>query len=114
MLGPPNQECAPQQPTVERLLNRHERWVEKSDGAGGSPRDLITRLTLQCDVVDPTACRFPDRLYQIADVDCMWTPTYHTLGAAESLAASSSNRHYDAWRRSFPTRLSCATTWAIR
>jgi L-fuconolactonase len=29
--------------------------------------------------------RFPDRLYQFADVDCMWTPTYHTPGAAERL-----------------------------
>ena len=30
--------------------------------------------------------RFPERLYQFADVDCMWTPTYHTPGAAERLA----------------------------
>src|SRR5712664_1543043 len=30
--------------------------------------------------------RFPDRLYQFADVDCMWTPTYHTPGAADRLA----------------------------
>jgi predicted TIM-barrel fold metal-dependent hydrolase len=27
----------------------------------------------------------PDRLYQIADVDCSWTPTYHTPGAANRL-----------------------------
>src|SRR5260370_8596735 len=30
--------------------------------------------------------RFPERLYQFADVDCMWTPTYHRPGAAERLA----------------------------
>jgi predicted TIM-barrel fold metal-dependent hydrolase len=29
--------------------------------------------------------RFPDRLYQFADVDCSWTSTYHTPGAAERL-----------------------------
>jgi predicted TIM-barrel fold metal-dependent hydrolase len=30
--------------------------------------------------------RFPERLYQFADVDCMWTSSYHTSGAAERLA----------------------------
>jgi len=30
--------------------------------------------------------RFPDRLYQFADVDCMWTASYHTPGAADRLA----------------------------
>ncbi len=29
--------------------------------------------------------RFPDRLYQVADVDCSWWPTYHTPGAADRL-----------------------------
>jgi L-fuconolactonase len=29
--------------------------------------------------------RFPDRLYQVADVDCSWWPTYHTPGAAARL-----------------------------
>jgi len=29
---------------------------------------------------------FPQRLYQFADVDCMWTSTYHTPGAADRLA----------------------------
>jgi len=32
--------------------------------------------------------RFPDRLFMFADVDCMWTPTYHTPGAAARLADS--------------------------
>jgi predicted TIM-barrel fold metal-dependent hydrolase len=32
--------------------------------------------------------RFPERLYQFADVDCMWMPTYHMPGAAERLAAA--------------------------
>lgn len=30
--------------------------------------------------------RYSDRLYQIADVDCSWTATYHTPGAAQRLA----------------------------
>ncbi|HLZ27180.1 MAG TPA: amidohydrolase family protein [Chloroflexota bacterium] len=30
--------------------------------------------------------RFPERLFQFADVDCMWTPTYHVPGAADRLA----------------------------
>src|SRR5438309_9812371 len=29
--------------------------------------------------------RFPDRLYQFADVDCMWAPTYHAPRAANRL-----------------------------
>ncbi len=32
--------------------------------------------------------RFPDRLHQFADVDCSWTDTYHTPGAADRLAAA--------------------------
>lgn len=30
--------------------------------------------------------RLPERLYQFADVDCMWTDTYHAPGAADRLA----------------------------
>lgn len=30
--------------------------------------------------------RYPDRLYQFADVDCAWSPEYHTPGAPERLA----------------------------
>jgi L-fuconolactonase len=40
------------------------------------------------DYVAECVRRFPDRLYQFADVDCMWTATYHTPGAAERLAAA--------------------------
>ncbi|MEX1020990.1 MAG: amidohydrolase family protein [Litorilinea sp.] len=29
--------------------------------------------------------RYPDRLYQITDVDCSWWPTYHTPGADKRL-----------------------------
>lgn len=32
--------------------------------------------------------RHRDRLYQFADVDCSWTETYHTPGAAQRLAES--------------------------
>lgn len=38
------------------------------------------------DYVAECVRRFPDRLYQFADVDCMWTPDYHAPGAAERLA----------------------------
>ena len=33
--------------------------------------------------------RYPDRLLQFADVDCEWTETYHTDGAADRLAEAS-------------------------
>lgn len=32
--------------------------------------------------------RYPDRLYQLADVDCSWSETYHTPGAADRLRAA--------------------------
>ena len=32
--------------------------------------------------------RYPDRLHQIADVDCQWMPEYHTPGAADRLRAA--------------------------
>jgi L-fuconolactonase len=37
------------------------------------------------DYVAECVGRYPDRLYQIADVDCEWWPTYHTPGAAARL-----------------------------
>lgn len=33
------------------------------------------------------AAQHADRLYQFPDVDCSWSPTYHTPGAADRLAA---------------------------
>jgi predicted TIM-barrel fold metal-dependent hydrolase len=38
------------------------------------------------DYVAECVRRYPTRLYQFADVDCMWTPEYHTPGAADRLA----------------------------
>ena len=38
------------------------------------------------DYVAACVRRFPDRLHQIADVDCSWTETYHAPGAADRLA----------------------------
>ena len=38
------------------------------------------------DYVAECVRRFSPRLYQFADVDCMWTSTYHNPGAAERLA----------------------------
>jgi predicted TIM-barrel fold metal-dependent hydrolase len=37
------------------------------------------------DYVAECAARYPDRLIQFADVDCSWSPTYHTPGAANRL-----------------------------
>jgi len=37
------------------------------------------------DYVAECVARYPDRLVQFADVDCMWSPSYHTPGAAERL-----------------------------
>ena len=34
------------------------------------------------------AIKYPDRLVQFADVDCMWSSTYHKPGAAERLRAA--------------------------
>ncbi len=37
------------------------------------------------DYVSGYVSRFPERLVQIADVDCSWSPEYHTPGAADRL-----------------------------
>jgi predicted TIM-barrel fold metal-dependent hydrolase len=37
--------------------------------------------------------RYPERLYQIADVDCQWMPEYHTPGAADRLRAAIDRYH---------------------
>src|SRR5207237_4316052 len=56
----------------------------------------VERAVLVCARIDHNpgnndyvaACvrRYPDRLVQFADVDCSWTDTYHTPGAAARLA----------------------------
>ena len=70
-------------PAVEQLLFEMDQW-------GISEAVLVAaRIEHNPDNNDYVAyCvrRFPERLYQFADVDCMWTPTYHTPGAAERLA----------------------------
>jgi predicted TIM-barrel fold metal-dependent hydrolase len=40
------------------------------------------------DYVAACVQQYPDRLIQFADVDCSWTETYHTPGAAGRLAAA--------------------------
>jgi predicted TIM-barrel fold metal-dependent hydrolase len=40
------------------------------------------------DYVAECVRRYPERLYQFADVDCMWTNTYHTPGAADRLSSA--------------------------
>ncbi len=59
-------------------------------------RNGVDQAVLVCARIDQNAdnndyvagCveRYPDRLQQFADVDCSWTATYHTPGAADRLA----------------------------
>jgi L-fuconolactonase len=72
-------------PIVEQLL--HEMQESGVDRAAV----VAARIDHNPDDNDYVAeCvrRFPDRLYQFADVDCMWSPEYHTPGAAERLASA--------------------------
>lgn len=45
------------------------------------------------DYVATCVARYPDRLIQFADVDCMWSPTYHTPGAADRLRTAAEKYH---------------------
>ena len=68
---------------------RAEQLLWEMDGNG------VDMAVLVCARIDHnphnneygTECvrRFPERLIQFADVDCSWTDTYHTSGAAERL-----------------------------
>jgi L-fuconolactonase len=72
-------------PLVEQLL--HEMRVCGVDAAVL----VAARIEHNPDNNDYAAeCvqRYPDRLFQFADVDCMWMPAYHTPGAADRLAAA--------------------------
>jgi L-fuconolactonase len=40
------------------------------------------------DYVAECVRRYPDRLHQLADVDCQWMPEYHAPGAADRLRAA--------------------------
>lgn len=61
-------------------------------------RNGVDRAVLVCaniehnpddnDYVAECVARYPDRLIQFADVDCMWSSTYHTPGAADRLRAA--------------------------
>src|ERR1043166_8705781 len=72
-------------PIVEQLLHEMqecgvERAVVVAARIDHNPDDN--------DYVAECVRRFPDRLYQFADVDCMWSPEYHTPGAPERLASA--------------------------
>lgn len=77
-------------PVVEQLLF-------EMDACGVDEAILVAaRIDHNADNNDYVAeCvrRLPERLYQFADVDCMWTPMYHTPCAAERLADAV--RQYD-------------------
>ena len=40
------------------------------------------------DYIADAVRRYPSRLYQYADVDCSWSDTYHTPGAASRMEAA--------------------------
>ncbi len=71
--------------TVEQLLHEMDRHhVDKAV-------IICARIDRNPDNNDYAAdCvkRYPDRLIQFADVDCAWTETYHTDGAADRLKAA--------------------------
>jgi predicted TIM-barrel fold metal-dependent hydrolase len=81
----------PYQPPVPDFESRGivEQLLFEMDAAG------VDRAAIVCariahnpddnDYVAECVRRFPERLYQIADVDCSWTETYHTPGAADRL-----------------------------
>jgi predicted TIM-barrel fold metal-dependent hydrolase len=48
----------------------------------------IDRNSDNNDYIAECVKRYPERIIQFADVDCSWTDTYHTPGAAERLAAA--------------------------
>ena len=76
--------------TIEQLL-----WEMDQNG--------VDRAALVCaridhnpddnDYIAGAVKRFPDRLYQIADVDCEWWPTYQAPGAADRLAEAVAAYH---------------------
>ncbi len=85
-------ETWPYQPTVPdpESRGRVEQLLWEMDRCG------VERAVLVCaridhnpgnnDYIAECVRRYPDRIIQFADVDCSWTHTYHTPGAAARLA----------------------------
>jgi L-fuconolactonase len=69
---------------IEQLL--HEMDVNGVDRAAVVCAEIERNPDNNAYIAEQVACH-PDRLYQIADVDSMWSPTYHLPGAADRLAA---------------------------
>lgn len=81
----------PYQPSVPDAESRGriEQLLHEMDANG------VDRAALVCanidhnpdnnDYIAQQVKRYPQRLYQIADVDCMWSQTYHQPGAADRL-----------------------------
>lgn len=88
----------PYQPPVPDPESRGvvEQLVFEMDAAGVDQAAIVcARIEHNPDnneYVAECVRRYPDRLHQLADVDCSWTDTYHTAGAAERLAAAAD--HY--------------------
>jgi L-fuconolactonase len=70
---------------IEQLL--HEMDINGVDRAAVVCAEIERNPDNNTYIAEQVA-RYPDRLYQIADVDSMWSPTYHRPGAAERLAAA--------------------------
>ena len=81
----------PYQPPVPDFESRGlvEQLLFEMDAAGVDQAAVVcARIEHNPDDNDYVAeCvrRYPGRLHQIADVDCSWTATYHTPGAADRL-----------------------------
>jgi L-fuconolactonase len=89
----------PYQPPVPDPTSRGvvEQLIFEMDQAG------VDQATVVCaridhnpdnnDYVADCVRRFPERLHQLADVDCQWMPTYQAPGAADRLARAIDQYH---------------------
>ncbi|MBV7336562.1 amidohydrolase [Chloroflexi bacterium TSY] len=71
-----------QRARVEQLL--HEMSINDVDQAAIVCAQIDHNPDNNAYVAEEVA-RYPDKLHQIADVDCSWSDTYHTSGAADRL-----------------------------
>jgi L-fuconolactonase len=77
-------------PMAEQLLFEMESW--------GVDRAAVVCARIDHnpdnnDYVQGYAKRFPEKLVQIADVDCSWSPEHQTPGAADRLRAAADKYH---------------------
>jgi predicted TIM-barrel fold metal-dependent hydrolase len=95
-------------PTIDSHCHAWRRWPYQPAVPDPAGRGLVEQLLFEMDAagveraavvcariphnpdnndyVAECVARYPGRLHQLADVDCSWTDTYHTPGAAARLA----------------------------